>query len=263
MKRRLPPILGLWLLIAVALVIFIGLSLSDDINIGDYTVTKARFPETLLAGHEKEELPLDTLPADTIPEPEPVIMGPDTTVRKVLVFGDSMTHYLAMAIARYGEKNNYSVTGVTWESSSIIGWNNSDKLEKYLEMTHPDFVFIVLGANELYRKSYDKQMQDARKIINRLGDIPYIWVGPALWKKDKGFYVALEETFPGHVFKADENIPIARARDHIHPTPQGARVWADTLMRWVEHSYHPIPAEVPDSDYNKSKLKFIYLHLHD
>lgn len=266
MKGKVSPILALWLLITVALAIFIGLSFSDDIKIGNHTLSKAYFKETLLALEDSEntsELMPDTIRnAETLEDTIPVI-EPDTTVHSVLVFGDSMSHHLAMSIAKYGSKNNYKVTGVTWESSSIPGWVNSGKIKKYIEMSKPDFIIITLGSNEMELKHFDRRVPDVRKVVEQLDSIPFVWAGPPLWKEDKGVYKMLEEGLPqGTLFKA-QDIEIPRSGDHIHPTRRGADVWADTLMRWISHSKHPILTQMPDSDASIKDHKFIYLHPND
>lgn len=258
--KKPSPVFALWILITVTFVIFIGLSFSKDMKIGSHVLTKAHFPETLLA---KDESLLDTVHIeikDTLPMPVETLVEPDTTVHNVLVFGDSMTHHLAMSISKYGTKNNYKVTGVTWESSSIPGWKNSDKIKKYMEMVKPDFIFISLGSNEMELKNFERRISDIQAISAQMGDIPYIWVGPPLWKKDKGVYPMLEKALPkGKVFKIEE-LDIERGPDHVHPTKRGADVWADSLMRWIKKSDHPILTEKPDSGTSTKGHKFIYLH---
>lgn len=263
MKGKISPIVALWILITITMAIFIGISFSDDINIGDYTLTKARFPETLVKQPEKVEIPIEDSITDSIPMIEEPEVKTDTTVHKVLIFGDSMTHNLAINIARYGTKNNYKVTGVTWESSSMPGWEKSGKIKKYMEMVKPDFVIIALGSNETGLRNFDLRIPVVKSIINQIGDVPFIWAGPPLWKKDSGIYPMLEKTLPpGSLFKA-ENIDIQRAGDHIHPTLKGARTWADSLMRWMPKSYHPILSELPDSGTTTTGHQFIYLHPND
>ena len=265
MKRRLSPVLALWLLLIVALVIFIGLSFADDIKIGSHTLSKARFPETLLARDEPIEDISDSIVSDTTAylDTEVKPLEPDTTVHSVLVFGDSMTHHLAMSIAKYGTKNNYKVTGVTWESSSIPGWSNSGKISEYIELSKPDFIFISLGSNEMELKHFDRRIPQVTKLIEQLDSIPYVWVGPPLWKEDKGVYKMLQKALPDGVLFRAENIEIPRGGDHIHPTKRGADIWADTLMRWITYSKHPIMAEHPDTSTSIKGHKFIYLHPDD
>ena len=268
--KKPSPVFALWILITVTLVIFIGVSFSKDMKIGNYTLSKAYFPEILLAKSEsslgsessiEEELQVEAL--DTVAIPVETLVEPDTTVHNVLVFGDSMTHHLAMSISKYGTKNHYKVTGVTWESSSIPGWKNSDKIQKYLEMVKPDFVFISLGSNEMGIKHFERRIPDIEAIATEMGDIPYVWVGPPLWTEDKGLYPVLEKALPkGKVFKI-ENLAIERGPDHVHPTKRGADVWADTLMRWIKKSDHPILTDIPDSGTTTKGHKFIYLHPND
>ena len=175
-----------------------------------------------------------------------------------------MTHNLAMSISKYGTKNNYNFTGVTWESSSIPGWKKSGKIQKYLEMTHPDFVIISLGSNEMELKNFERRIPDIKDILEQMGDIPYVWVGPPLWKEDKGLYTTLQQVVPqGKLFKIESPAIIERGPDKVHPTRKGADVWADTLMRWIRKSSHPILTEKPDSGTSTKGHKFIYLHPKD
>ena len=252
----------MWILITITMVIFIGVSFSKDITIGNHTFSKAHFPEVLLAKDEiKEEPQIEIL--DTLPIPVENLVVPDTTVHNVLIFGDSMTHHLAMSIAKYGTKNNYKVTGVTWESSSIPGWRYSDKIKKYIESVKPDYIIVSLGSNEMELKHFDRRIPDIQAIVEKLDSIPYVWVGPPLWKKDKGVYPMLEKALPkGKVFKI-EDLDIERGPDHVHPTKRGADVWADTLMRWIKKSDHPILTEIPDSGTSIKGHRFIYLHPDD
>ena len=269
MKDKIPPLYALWLLITLALVIFIGVSFYKDLKIGNYTLSKARFPETLLAERTEEcsedsILRADSLltgevsPVDSIPVAEP-----DTTVHNVLVFGDSMTHHLAMSISKYGTKNNYKVTGVTWESSSIPGWSKSGKIGKYIKMSQPDFIIISLGSNEMELKNFDRRIPDIKNIVEQLDSIPFIWVGPPLWKADKGIYPMLEKAISKDLIFKVENMDIPRGRDHVHPTQKGADIWTDSLMRWIRKSPYPILSEVPDSGTTTKGHKFIYLHPDD
>lgn len=262
--KRPSPIISLWMLITIALVIFIGLSFSDDLKIGGYTMSKANFAETLLAvNSENEKITIEI--KDTVPTPvETKVFEPDTTVHSVLIFGDSMTHHLAMSIAKYGTKNRYKVTGVTWESSSIPKWSSSGKISEYMELSHPDFIIISLGSNEMELKNFERRIPDVENIIKQIGETPYIWVGPPLWKEDKGVYLMLTKALPADkLFKMENTELIERGPDHVHPTRKGADEWSDTLMRWISRSSHPILSEYPDSGTTIKGHKFIYLHPDD
>ena len=148
MKPQIQPVISLWIMVALSLMIVLAISLTEDFHIGKYRPTRATFRETLLAT-PLQQTP-DTVTTDTIlPVAVDTLVEPDTTIRKVLIFGDSMTHNLAMSIARYGSRNNYKVTSVTWESSSILAWGTDPKLSEYLAEVKPDFVIVSLGSNEM------------------------------------------------------------------------------------------------------------------
>lgn len=263
-RRKISPAIALWFLLAIALAIFVGISFSDDLSLGNYTLKKASFRDTLLAQEEIEEEEDETLPDSVATAEKEIVAEPDTTVHNVLVFGDSMTHHLAMSIAKYGTKNNYKVTGVTWESSSIPGWSSSGKIGKYIEMSHPDFIIISLGSNEMELRNFDARIPQVKKIVEEIETIPYVWVGPPLWKEDKGVYKMLDKALPkGVLFRIATDVEIPRGPDKVHPTRKGADVWTDTLMRWIKNSPHPILTEKPDSNISIKSHKFIYLHPDD
>lgn len=265
MKRKPDPIFSLWILIALALCVFIGLSFVEDLRIGSYELNKGSFKELMLASNDSESVIPETLPEiDTIPQlQEELLIEPDTTIRKIFIFGDSMTHNLAMSLARYGSKNGYKINSVTWESSSILSWANSDKIGKYIEEFNPDFIIVSLGSNELELKNFEARAKSVKKIIEKIGERPYLWVGPPLWKTDRGLYKMIGDNVNSkNLFRID-SLDIERGPDHIHPTRKGADQWADSLMRWQLKGPHPILAEKPDSLSTLKGHKFIYLHPDD
>lgn len=264
MKKKIPEILSLWLLFLVSLVIFIGISFSDSFKIGSYEPNKGSFRDQLTAREESAAIEdYETKDSLSVMDVTSVEIEPDTTVHSLLIFGDSMTHNLGMSIAKYGTKNNYKVTSVTWESSSIPGWSSSDKIEQYIEESKPDFIMVCLGSNETILKNFDSRIPHILKIKEKFGDIPFIWVGPPLWKEDQGLYDVIIKTLGKDIVFKTEGIDIPRAGDHIHPTMRGGDIWADTLMRWISHSKHPILTEKPDSNTSIKGHRIIYLHLNE
>ena len=260
--KKIPPIYSLWILIVCSLIVFVGLSFSEDIKIGSHTLKKGNFPESLLGWGDSQEADVyEALPPEVVAAiQEQMKSGPDTTIHNVLVIGDSMTHYLGMSISKYGSKNNYAVTGVTWESSSITGWSNTDKIQKYLDMVKPDFIIVSMGANDMNLKYFEKKIPEIRNIISRFDTIPFIWVGPPLWKEDKGLYPMLEKAIGAdRLFIIKEDFSLPRGKDRIHPTRKGADIWTDTLMSWIRTRNMPLPAEKPDGVSTNRKHQFIYL----
>lgn len=256
--------MALWVLLAVSLVVFVGLSFTDPFRIGSYRLASGGFKDVLTA-RTQPEIPEEKVeePDTLVINPRPEKLPPDSTIRNLLIFGDSMTHNLGMSLARYGTKNDFKVTSVTWESSSIIGWSESEKLDSFLRVSKPDYVIISLGSNELELKNFESREKYIRQLINRLGDRPFIWVGPPLWKEDKGLYKVIEKTIGKERFFPTEGFEIPRGGDHIHPTQKGADIWADSLMNWISWSNHPIRSERPDTGTSIRGHNIIYLHPDD
>lgn len=254
--------LTLWVLLVVGLVIIVGISFIDDIKIGDYTVRKGTFKETLLADIP-EEIPADSLAMlDSLAlKEEKVVAEPDTTVKSVMIFGDSMTVLIARRLAAYGQQNGFKVHSITWDGSSTIAWANLDTLNKYIPEFKPDFFFVSLGGNELFLKDVDSRIPHIKKIIDRFEGKPFVWVGPPNWKEDFGYNDMLERTLPKGTFFKSDGIPLDRGPDHIHPTPKAGGLWTDSIMRWMAHSAHPILAELPDSTVKNAPFTHIYIRV--
>jgi len=62
-----------------------------------------------------------------------------------------------------------------------------------------------------------------------------IWVGPPNWKKDTGINQMLLNELGEKRFYSSEKLKLARAVDGAHPTFTAARVWADSIVHWVQH----------------------------
>lgn len=247
-KKRLPNFAALWLLVALGLAIIMTISFAEELKIGSHTVKRGTFKETLLADNS---MPADAIPLDTLELPEeedPVVLEPDTTVKSLFLFGDSMTILLARRMAAYGEMNGYKVSSVTWDGSSSIGWSGCDTLERYLNKYKPDFIMISLGGNELYLKNFESRLPYIEKLLKKIGDTPFVWIGPPTWKDDQSlFNDMLEQNLPKGTFFRTEGMDLKRGPDHIHPVQSAADIWVDSIMRWMPSTAHPILSEFPDS----------------
>lgn len=234
----------LWLLLAVALAVVCGFSFLDNPRLWGVQLTQAPFPDVILAEQQPEE---ETASATAAPLPgeAAVVAEPDTTVHSVLIFGDSMTILVANRLAAYGEKNGYEVASVTWDGSSSISWSSCDTLENYIARYKPDFIFVTLGSNELFLKNFDKRKPYVEKLVEKIGSIPFVWIGPPNWKEDVGFNAMMERTLPRGTYFDSNGLDLPRGKDHIHPTPNGGVTWTDSIMRWMARTPHPIPAEPP------------------
>lgn len=260
------PFLMLWLLLSVALVVVLLIGFLDDASFGGISLRQGTFKDVILAPpSDSDELPADSgaLAADSVapgsPEAAPVLAETDTTVKSVLIFGDSMTILVANRMAAYGEKNGYKVTSVTWDSSSSVGWSGCDTLDNFIARVHPDFIMVTLGSNELFLKNFNARKPFVEKLVSKMQGIPFVWIGPPNWKEDKGYNAMMESTLPPGTFFRTEGLELPRSKDNVHPTPRGGVIWTDSIMRWMKFTPHPIPAEVPDSGVTtRSHRSFYY-----
>ncbi|MDE6559305.1 MAG: hypothetical protein K2K29_05420, partial [Muribaculaceae bacterium] len=103
---------GLWLLLATALAVILVISFSDDITIGNYTVKKAAFQETLLtdkATELKEKAVQDSVLQANRDEAERKQrkVNVDSTSHSILLIGDSMTLNIALRMAQDAKANGH------------------------------------------------------------------------------------------------------------------------------------------------------------
>ncbi len=257
--------LALWLLLAGALAIFLIVGFSDDIKLGDYTVKKAPFAETLFpdsAKVERENYGLEasggmeaTLPEEIMPKEVPT----DSLPKNILLFGDSMTMNLALRFAKYAKQNGHQMHAINWDSSNTKIWAETDTLSYYINKLKPDFIFISLGSNEVYFKDPYKRHPYVKQILSVIGDVPYVWIGPPTWDNRTAINDMLEATCrPGSFFRSS-GMEFKRKKDKIHPTREASALWVDSIMRWMPKSAHPILADFPSDSLGKVNSNIILL----
>lgn len=244
--------LYLWLLLAVALAVVCAFSFFDSLKIGEWEPQKGTFADVILADEPPGYSPQKALEMEEEKKlasqqyERKVVAETDTTVRSVLIFGDSMTILVANRMAAYGEKNGYKVVSVTWDGSSILSWSACDTLDNFIARYHPDFIMVTLGSNELFLKNFDLRKPHVEKLVAKMRNIPFVWIGPPNWKEDVGFNAMMRKTLPQGTFYDSNPLDLPRGKDHIHPTPSGGITWTDSIMSWMPYSPHPIPSVKPD-----------------
>ena len=239
MRQDHKTYIWLWLLISLSIVVVMAVSWLDNPTLFGHEVRQAPFRENIL----KEP---DTAAADTLPVVvEPKKIETDSTPKNIIIIGDSMTILLANRMSQYGQQNGHTVAGVNWDSSSTVTWASSDTIAYFIKKYDADFIMITLGSNELFAKNLDRKAELVKKIVDKIGDIPFVWVGPPNWKPDNGFNDMLAKTLPPGTFFKTDGMELERRGDHIHPTQPAANIWVDSIMRWLPKSSHPILAEFP------------------
>ncbi len=206
--------------------------------------------------------PLLDVVSDTIVElaPEPAAVEVDTAKQTVLFIGDSMLEGLSPRLADYCEANGHALYSVVWYSSTSAVWGQSTKLREYIAKIKPTFIFVSLGANELFVKDImNKRRKFVQNIIADIGDIPYLWIGPPNWKPDTGINeLVASEAAPGCYFRSD-GMHFDRSSDGAHPTRKSASLWLDSIARWMPgNAAHPILLDHPGDVKGKPRKLFVH-----
>ena len=256
---------GLWTLLLTALLLFVVLSFkTDGFRIGGLEIKTASFAQSAKESLDGESVKVaakkgkrhgEAVQADT------TWRAPmDTTAKNILFIGDSMLEGLGERLAKYTHKNGHTLVEVIWYSSSTKCWAESARLTKLINQYHPNYIFICLGANELYvpniktaRKPYLK------KILAEIGDIPYLWIGPPNWDEDTGINALLADNLSEGCFYYSANDHFTRSRDGAHPTRASAHVWMDRVVKWMATKCaHPIRLEKPGDGIRRADRIVIY-----
>lgn len=248
------PYWGLWSLLLAAFVFFAVLSLwPDGIRIGGLDIKTGSFASyvkdiLVISDNDGGNSKLVVADGSSKAEAPDAWRAPlDTTAKNILFFGDSMLEGLAPRLAKYCEKNGHSLVEVIWYSSSTLVWGESDRLSQLIEKYHPDYIFVCLGANELFVPGIKSARRPhLKKILADIGNIPYVWIGPPNWDKDTGINDMLADNLARGCFYLSANDEFERSRDGAHPTRASAAKWMDRVIDWLNTSgAHPIRLENP------------------
>lgn len=243
---------GLWTILAVSLVLFLITSSFDSLKIGSVELKSSGMAERLTRQPVTNVESLVGIVAETAGSIERIAVKSepkrvDTTSKTILFIGDSMLEGLSPRLAAYAKENGHTLYTVIWYSSTSKIWSDAAKLTVYIRKFRPDYIFICLGANELFVKDImAKRDECVRNIVKEIGNIPFVWIGPPNWKPDTGINRLIAgNVADGCYFKSD-GMEFERAKDGAHPTHQSAALWMDSVVRWMYlHAQHPIKLDMP------------------
>jgi len=160
----------------------------------------------------------------------------DTTRPAVLLFGDSMMEWLRFRLARWLKEIGYDLYVVIWPSSNLIWWAENDTLPYLIQTLKPAYIIVSLGGNELFIPRIERRKPYMEKILQIIGDIPYVWVGPPNWAEDTGINDLIARAVgPGRYF-ASKRLTFERLEDGAHPTPRSSYAWADSIAAYLRDS---------------------------
>lgn len=253
----------LWLLLATAFVAIAVLSAFSPVTIGSYELKDSGIAAAFASPRPTQPAtePVITLPpAPATPAPAHECVETDTTPKTILFIGDSMLDGLYPRLAAYARHNGHTLYAVIWYSSTSETWGRSGKLKSYIRRLRPDYIFICLGANELFvRNVAARRERHVRTIIEEIGSIPYLWIGPPNWKPDTGINALIAaNTAPGTFFLSD-GMEFERGKDGAHPTHESAATWMDSIVNWMAaNSAHPIRLDPPPRHTDRAHRVFVH-----
>ena len=244
--KRFRHYAGLWGILTSSFIIFTAASSFDSISIGRHELKSSGLSQAIFGKAQTEDVQsAPVFENDTVsiiqscnPEPVPV----DTAAQTILIIGDSMLEGLVPRLAAYSDHNGHKLYAAMWYSSTSAVWGRSRKLQRYIERLHPTFIIVSLGANELFVTDIRRKRERyVRNILDQIGEIPYLWIGPPNWKADTGINSLLRDATADGCFFLSDGMQFRRAKDGAHPTRESAAEWVDSIMRWMPKSAaHPI-----------------------
>ena len=181
----------------------------------------------------------------------------DEAPQRFLFVGDSMVEPIAHYLWNYAVENGHELYTVTWYGSSSYSWGGTRTLEHFMEEVKPTFIILCMGSNELTIKDMNTVTKNVNKVLEKVGDIPFIWIGPPSYTNnnpnaikrwiDKGYNDHLMQLLGADRFFDSRDLQMDRARDGLHPSMKGAVVWMEQLAQWMqsEQTRHPIVLNAP------------------
>ncbi len=191
---------------------------------------------------ENYALPLDTSKKAATARPNmPLSAEKEEHIsQRILLIGDSETGGLIYPLNDYCVANGHKLEAVyTWFSASILNFGYSNKVDELMEKYKPTFVIFVVGLNEMYVTDMDRRTEAAKLFLKKLGDTPYLWVGPANFTTDHGINKVFETTADPGCFVLSKDLEIPRGGDHRHPNVEGYKIWMDYIASYIQsnHAY--------------------------
>lgn len=262
---------GLWAILATALLLFVALSFkTDGFRVGNLEIKTASFaqnakdrltdPDTTVAAKKSKKDKKGKRRGEAVQADTTWRAPMDTTAKTILFFGDSMLEGLAERLATYCHKNGHTLVEVIWYSSSTKIWADSERVSKLINKYHPNYIFVCLGANELYVPNIKTTRKPhLKKILAAIGNIPYVWIGPPNWDKDTGINDLLAENLKEGCFYFSANDRFTRSRDGAHPTRASAHLWMDRVVKWMDTKCaNPIRLNYPGEGIRRADRIVIY-----
>ncbi len=240
--------IGLWLILVCTFGLLTLISSFDSFKIGSWSPKSSDIAATITGKNKvKTSQQIKGAARATVSVRKKQFAPLDTASKTILFIGDSMLEGLSPRLGHYANQNGHKLYTVIWYSSTSEIWGGSGKLASYIKRINPNYIFICLGANELFVSDIAKKRDKyVKQLVNECGDIPFLWIGPPNWKKDTGINDLIASNVPAGSFFLSDGMHFDRSKDGAHPTRLSAALWMDSVARWMPlHSNHPIKMVKP------------------
>lgn len=178
----------------------------------------------------------------------------DSSAQHVLLIGDSMADGLRFPLGNFSKENGHKFTSVAKTSSSIIAWQGN-RLKSLIEEVKPTYVMISLGSNELFTRRLDAYKKFVKNIVDQIGGVNFIWIGPPNWREDYGLTEVLSDGVGEGRFFRSKDLTLKRAGDGIHPRWKEYETWAKAISTWImTKSRKKILMKLPPEEAKKKRV---------
>jgi hypothetical protein len=180
--------------------------------------------------------------------------GIDSTSQKILLIGDSMLEQFRWRLRDYCKENGHEMASVIWYSSQTEWYGTTDTLAYFINKEKPTYIILILGANELFVRDIIKiRTPYVHHILEQIGEIPFIWVGPPNWRDDTGINQMIVDNVGISRYYPSKNLTYKRFADGAHPKPESAFMWCDSVASFIMNkSRYPILLNKPTQKYTGS-----------
>ena len=175
----------------------------------------------------------------------------DSSHQRIMLIGDSQAGGICYALNDYSSANGHRLESVfVWNSATILNFAYSTRIEEAISKYKPTFIFVVMGLNELYAKDIAKRSKAAKLFHEKIKHIPYLWIGPANFKEDKGINKVFEETAEAGRYYLSKDLQLPRSTDNRHPSSKGYRIWMEYISNFMQgSSLFPFNFNPPTKNY--------------
>ena len=243
------PTSKILIILVTALTILTSYSFwNGKLQVGDVEIKKSGI-QTFVMG---DTIPVFIQPVYTS-EYKPRV-GIDSSKQKILLIGDSMLEQFRWRLRDYCKENGHEMASVIWYSSQTEWYGTTDTLAYFIKKEQPTYIILILGANELFVRDIIKiRTPYVHHILEQIGDIPFIWVGPPNWKDATGINEMIINNVGYKRYFPSKDLKYKRYADGAHPKPESAFMWMDSVATFIMNkSRYPILLNPPTKKYSGS-----------